>query len=480
MPAIPAPRLPAACLIGALAVLPTARRAHAEAAADLRALVDAQSAEIRLLKARLEALEARSAVPPSAAPPAFAPAPPIPEPPIPEPPILDPPPRAAAASPAFDTIRWSGVPEFVSADGRFRFKPRGRLYLDGAWTGGSESAARNISGTEARALWLGFEGQVDAFNFALIADIANNQAAIRSAYVAWRDRTPAGEVELTLGNRLSEKGLEGSSSSEGAPFLERNAVALAISPSKGLYGLGLTAKVFGDRWHVAGQVAGDDINDNPGTARDTVTTLVRAHWNPIRGETGAVHLAAWGFHEAFSSSVTRVTRGTPWGGGHFNDNLLVPMGVIEDPTQAWAWGGEAGVVRGPGWVFAEYGARRVAGRPISATVRAWTLSAGWSLTGDRPGYAPRSGTWVRTAPQTPLSDGGIGAVELVGRVQRLDNTQAPSGGLGEEFTLGLNWKPEAWLRLMLNGSLWRTVNTSGVYAGRDNGQAVTGRLQLSF
>lgn len=375
-------------------------------------------------------------------------------------------------------VRWSPAPEFVSADGRFRFKPRGRLYFDSSWTGGSEAAARNVSGTEVRALWLGFEGRMDRFDYALTADLANDEVAIRNAYIAWRGRTAAGEAEITLGNRLGEKGLEGSSSSEAAPFMERNAVALAIAPLKGLYGLGVTGKVFGDGWHMAGQVAGNDIN-NPGTTRDTVTTLVRAHWNPARSETGTAHLGVWGFHEAFSSGVTRLTRNTLWA-GHFNANLSIPLGVVEGPEDAVGWGVELGRVSGPGWAFAEYGERRIAGRLRPIRVSAWTVSAGWQLTGEQPAYAGRSGTWVRLRPDQPLSQGGMGALEVVGRLQRVDNTDAPLGGVGEEAAVGLNWKPEEWVRLMLNASLWRTDSPAGAYAGKDGGRSVNGRLQLSF
>ncbi|MGA0605980.1 OprO/OprP family phosphate-selective porin [Phenylobacterium sp. VNQ135] len=448
-------------MISALAVA-TSGPAHADETGDLPALVEAQSAEIRLLRARIEALENRAAPVQPAAP------------------IVQLPTAARSGkTPTPVAVRWSPGPEFVSADGAFRFKPRARIYMDGSWTDGSEAPARNISGSEVRALWMGVEGQAGKFNYALTADFANNETNIRSAYVAWRDRTPVGDVEITLGNRLTERSLEGSSSSEGAPFMERNAVALAISPTRGLYGFGLAGKVYGEGWHVAAQVAGDDINNNPGTSRDTVSTAVRAHWNPVRGESGVIHLGAWGFHESFSSSVTRLTRTTPWA-GHFNDNLTVPLGGVDDPSESLAWGLEAGGVRGPGWAFAEYGERRIEGEPVSATVSAWSISAGWSLTGDAPGYSPRSGSWVRTRPDHPLSEGGIGAIEIVGRAQRLDNTDAPGGGLGEEVALGLNWKPEEWMRLMLDASLWRTEAQAGAYAGKDRGQAVNGRLQLSF
>jgi len=430
-----------------------ARPAQAD---ELRDLVDSQAAEIRLLKARLETLEGRVAASSAA----------------------QAPPAPTSAGPAPAIVRWSPAPEFVSADGRFRFKPRARVYLDTSWTGGSDHPARNISGTELRALWLGFEGQADAFSYALTADLANDEVTVRNAYVAWRDRTPAGEVEVTVGNRLTERTVEGSGSSEGAPFMERNVVAVALSPLKGLYGLGLTGKVFGDGWHVAAQIAGDDIN-NPGTTRDTVTSTVRAHWNPVRTDAATVHLGAWAFHEAFSSGVTRLTRNTSLA-GHFNDNLTVALGTIDSPSEAVAWGLEAGGISGPAWAFAEYGERRVQGRPISAAVNAWSASAGWYLTGERPGYAARTGAWGRVRPNRPLSEGGPGAMEVAVRVQRLDNTDAPSGGLGKEVALGLNWKPEEWMRLMLDASLWRVEGPAGAYAGKDRGQAVNGRLQLSF
>ena len=77
-----------------------------------------------------------------------------------------------------------------------------------------------------------------------------------------------------VGNRLTERTMEGSGSSETAPFLERNVVATAILPLKGSYGMGVTSRLYGRNWHVAAQVAGDDIND-PGVTRDTVTTSLR-------------------------------------------------------------------------------------------------------------------------------------------------------------------------------------------------------------
>lgn len=237
---------------------------------------------------------------------------------------------AALAGDTFDTpagqggpwsVGWNGVvPEFRSADGGFRLRPRARLQFDGSFTTDSAFPARNRAGTEVRSLLVGVEGTLDSASYALNVDFANHQSNIRNAYLAWRGRVPVGEWELILGNRLTERSLEGSSSSEAVPFLERSVVAQAMVPLKGSYGLGVMTRLYGANWHLAAQVAGDDIN-NPEVTRDTVTTSIRAHWNPVNSGTRLVHVGGWAFHEDFSDGVTRLGRNTFWGGQYFNAAL---------------------------------------------------------------------------------------------------------------------------------------------------------------
>ncbi|WP_296599475.1 porin [Phenylobacterium sp.] len=386
----------------------------------------------------------------------------------------------AAADDGPLVIRWSsGAPELQSADGVFRLRPRARLQLDGALTGDSAFTARNRSGVEVRSLQLGFEAAVDDISLAFAADLANHQTNIRNAYVAWRGRTPAGDLEVNLGNRLTDRGVEGSASTQTSPFLERNVVASALAPLKGAYGLGVTARLYGENWRLAAQVAGDDIND-PALTRDTVTTTVRGHWNPVRTEALTVHLGAWGYYENFSGRVTRLTRNTAWGGQHFNSALQVSLGLLQQPRHGEGYGVELGVVSGPGWSFVEYGRREIAAQPSHASIEAWSASAGWFLTGEHPLYAPRNGVFTRMRPDRPVSAGGGGALELTGRIEHLDNTDAPQGGRGDAATLGVSWRPEEWLRLTLNASGWKTDARAGAFKGRDDGESVTTRLQLAF
>ncbi len=48
----------------------------------------------------------------------------------------------------------------------------------------------------------------------------------------------------------------------------------------------------------------------------------------------------------------------------------------------------------------------------------------------------------------PVTSGGWGAFELAGRVDHYDYSDAPRGGLGKSYTLGLNWYLNDWSRLM--------------------------------
>ncbi|HEY9234734.1 MULTISPECIES: OprO/OprP family phosphate-selective porin [Phenylobacterium] len=368
--------------------------------------------------------------------------------------------------------------ELVSQDGGFAIRPKGRLVLDGYSTTGSAHDARNASGREWRTLRAGLAGRSGKhLIYNVEADFQGGETVLRSTYLVWRDEWDGRELEFTLGNRLSERGLEGSSSSEGTAFMERNSVALAAAPVKGFYGWGGIAKIYGAGWHLAGEVAGEDPANREAT-RDTTTYLLRGHWNPVRSETGLVHLGAWAFYEDLGERKS-LSRNTNWA-GHFNDQVQVALGAIADPVHGQGYGLELGGVRGRGWSFVEAGRREIDARSLHADVDAWSLSAGWSLTGEPSAYSSRSGTFVKTAPARPVSKGGFGGWDVAIRYQVLDNTDAPLGGLGREAEVGVNWRLEQWMRLMVDLSHWEVERPDGPYAGADRGDSLAGRLQLTF
>jgi phosphate-selective porin OprO/OprP len=126
--------------------------------------------------------------------------------------------------------------------------------------------------------------------------------------------------------------------------------------------------------------------------------------------------------------------------------------------------GDVDLTIGPASVRAEYTQVRDTRRNQSFTdedlpdarYRSWYVAATWLLTGDRKRRPVR--------PKSDLFDGGIGAVELVGRVERLwfdsvDGTDEPFANSRAEnilpvgdraATMGVNWTLNRFVKLQFN------------------------------
>jgi len=375
-------------------------------------------------------------------------------------------------------VRWTrGGPEFRSADGFFTFHPRGRVQLDFSHTSGSGYGARNISGTEARALRLGGEGSIGALNYKLDVDFADQQTSVKDAWISYELRMLGIPTEVTLGNRLKDRSIDASGTISRQPFMERNAVASLGQGVNGYYGLGAFVKWFGDGWHLGASITGDDL-DNTGNESDSIMYAVRGHWNPLRGAQGFVHLGSWYWYEKLADDVTSINN-TPRIGQNFNDNLRVSASSIANPKQDEAWGYELGGVYRSFWAFGEYTKRTIDSASTDVSDRkATSISTGWLITGEKPGFSRRSGIWAGTKVLSPVTSGGWGAWELVARFDRYDFRDLPNGGDGRSSTFGVNWYLNDWSRVMLNYVDWHTDNRVGNYKGDDGGQSVGVRAQL--
>ncbi|WP_162140013.1 OprO/OprP family phosphate-selective porin [Sphingomonas sp. Mn802worker] len=488
----------AALVLGASMAVPAYAQVDDDVAR-LTRLVEAQQAQIAKLEARLAVVEEGKAVEAtqvaqSAAAPAPAPSTKTGSPrrmPAPlgqalpsdaHPPSLDARlARIERAQQGNGSVDWSkGTPEFTSADGRFSFRPRGRILIDLGTTRGSAVPARNVSATQARSLRLGIEGAAGThLSYLVEGDFADNEVAIKSAYLAWTTRFLGQQAEFALGNRLNDRGLDGSSGTISVPFLERNVVGAGIIPVRGFFGLGAAARVYGDGWHVGVQVSGDDIN-NPGNASDGLTIAGRAHWNPVKTREWLLHVGAWGFHETLADDVTRPTRSIAVG-GFYNDALRIAPGTFAGAVRGDGYGFELGAFHRSLWTYGEYGRRTLEGRAGSSTTQdAWAWSAGWFLTGETPPYLSRGGVWSRPKVLHPFTSGGSGAIELAARYEALDYSDNPTAGRGTATTLGVNWYLNNFVRLQVNAIDWTVTNPLPAGIGTDHGQSLIGRAQVAF
>jgi phosphate-selective porin OprO and OprP len=109
------------------------------------------------------------------------------------------------------------------------------------------------------------------------------------------------------------------------------------------------------------------------------------------------------------------------------------------------------------------------------------IEACYWFTGENRRYSVGSGNVGQVKPKKSVRAGGPGALALVGRLERLDQTDALFGtraGRVEAATVGLAWTPIDYVMLRLAGSENRY---SGPNAARKGAaQVVTARVQFAF
>ena len=149
-----------------------------------------------------------------------------------------------------------------------------------------------------------------------------------------------------------------------------------------------------------------------------------------------------------------------------------------------ALGLELGGTLGPFYAFGEYGERHVHGGPAAAfgnaKIKALSINGGFWITGEKPTYASRSGTYLAPNVLHSVLDGGWGALEAVVRYEDLDTTDLPFGGSGQAGTVGLNWSLTNNFRFMADYIHFRTDNVTGDYKGRDTGDTFAARAEVAF
>lgn len=430
--------------------------------------IDILREQVRALSARLENLEARAdaiAAPVSAATLPIQ--------------TLPPPAPAAPPAPAVTAIDWStGIPEFRSPDGSFTFKPRFRVTTDLSTTTGSSFADRNITGTELRGLRIGGQGKLaGGFSYWVEADFADNAVNVNNAFLGWSRKVAGRDLDISLGQRLNDRGVEGGTAEDQSPFLERSQSAAVLGPERGGFGLGVTTKVTGSVWHASLAVTGDAISN--GVANDSVSAMARVHYSAFKTDRGFLHLGGWGFVEDIASGTTSVTRSNIVA-SRFNDNLRLSTGTYAGPRSSTGYGLELGGVQGPGWLMIEGGVRSIDTMTADYDQEVASASVGFFLTGETPPLSTRTGTWARPKVLHPVGSGGYGGLELVGRYDHGDYSDNPTGGEGDIWLAGGNWYPTTNTRVSVQWSHWSIDNRTGVFIGEDSGDTVTARVQAAF
>lgn len=363
----------------------------------------------------------------------------------------------APSAPAGE-IAWRGAPEQSSIDG-FSFKPRGRIQTDAAVTNLPAGLPDAGLGTEFRRVYLGMEGDLPgSFGYRLEADFAGSNVQLTDVYLTFE---PSDAVTFTLGHHKPFNGLEEMTSDLFTSMLERAAFHSAFGFERRI---GLSGAYSNGDVLVQAGIFSDDTEALNDDGNDSYSVDGRVVFAPKVGS-GRLHLGASAhFRDLNDASATVRYRARPF--VHTTDLRLVDTGTITASGER-NFGAELAYVRGPFHATIE-SHWMTALRPglDDPTFHGGYAEIGFLVTGeDRTAY--RDGVYDRIKPANPVTEGGVGAIQLNARYDRIDlNDGAIVGGTQQALGLSAIWMPTDYVRFLFNyGHLW--IADAALPAGAD-------------
>jgi phosphate-selective porin OprO/OprP len=365
-----------------------------------------------------------------------------------------------------------------SQDGDFQVQPSGYVQFDSAWY--DDEKTDFSSGTELRRARLALAGMIlKDWDFKFEADFAGitrggtvNNVTITDAFVRYNGFKPfseLGPVSITAGNFKVPFGLETVGSNKYLTFMERGLPFAFLT----LRALGGMVSTQGDNWTLSTGIFGDTVTTQ-GADDEGMLAAGRLTYAPLFQTDRLVHFGISGAWRKTTDNTARfrskpesniITESGP------AEGRLVDTGSIRNLDYYTLFGAELAAAYGPLSFQSEY-IRAEVDRDLGGDLDfdGYYAYASWFLTGESRNYKPDKGVFDLIVPKRPFSlqSGGLGAWEIGVRFSEIDlNDGAINGGEEQNLTVGLNWYPNAFLRLMAN-----YVDVLELDGGLHNGEAI--------
>jgi phosphate-selective porin OprO/OprP len=370
-----------------------------------------------------------------------------------------------------------------SADGQYSIALTGRVHFDVGdyFTFDPESpvvGTQQLSnGVNARRARIGVTGKIAGnWNYTFIYDGGNSQD------------TTAGGIQTAQLSYVGFKGiiidlpgyseppypLDTSTSSNEIMFMERAVpVNVATNLGAGDFRSNTGVRFYSDRYFVGVYFTGPAYGDSHTNVHERFGAFQRASWQVATGSNYSFHLGAHAFELLQAPDTGPGTAATVT----FSDRpdlridptaLLSTgaLGTVANPvSSAQVYGVEAAggwnSIYGQGEYFKYDLNRRGLG---SNSFKGAYAQVSWTATGEHRRYVPTTGAYSAITPAAPVgANGGMGAWEFALRYDETDLTDsfvsgtaiaaqplAVNGGKLKDFTFGVNWYVNTYIRFMLN------------------------------
>ena len=375
-----------------------------------------------------------------------------------------------AAKRAFD------IPEWKSADGSANLRLRMRAVHDfyHITTDFDGSAPDiDIATDNLRALRIGIDGQLSPkVRMRADANLVNSQVNWADVYLGYiGDR-----VELYVGQSNLSSPLETVSRSFTGLLPERSLINFALGQNQ--RNLGAVARVKGEDWQVVGGIFHGNINAGDVFGSDALRyAQIRATHAPRNQERDIIHYGInLRIRDVQDGALLRYA--TRPAATNFGPRVL-DSGAIA--SQDMVFGFEGGVVRGSLVVTAEHNMLWADTPAGSISLQGSYIEAGYFLTGESRRYRASTGVLSQVRPIRSVQEGGLGAIAVVARYDRLDQSNPLLGtnaGRVNAFSFGVSWVP-------IEHVTFRVAASESRYTGflpAQNGVAhvIMSRAQLAF
>lgn len=426
---------------------------------------------------------------------------------------------AATHQPDDVKVTTKGGLKAETTDGQFSFQPIGRFHFDTAFY--DQDKTRMGDGSQVRRARLGAMGKMFGdWQYKLEVDFARDTAAgtvgVKDAYIAYLGWNPA---QIMIGNFKEPFSLNNLTSTNYLPFIER---PLPITqPTSSLIPdrhMGIAASHYDSNWSAStGAFMKHTDDSQPANEGDQPFDLAaRVTYDPVLEKDRLVHVGLSGLYRnpndasvAFSLKPESNVTGARFLNTATTPSALTP-GALTAVDHLYDVAPELALVYGPASFDGEYfwvpisqhqhttcpnpSASAVAAnlrRCPDVTLTGWFAEFSYFLTGESRPYNAATARWDRLMPNHNLGKGGFGAVELAARVSNADFDDGPEFQKGTEtnYTLGLNWYVNPYIRFMAN-YIWVRNNASalgnagnllsGNTAGYDDPQIMEFRAQVDW
>jgi len=273
-------------------------------------------------------------------------------------------------------------------------------------------------------------------------DWAGGTGSLKDAYLKFKTQSVG---NVLVGHQYEMMGMEQLTSSRFITFIERSSLTDAFMPERNA-GISLwrnnddyTASIGWFR----------DTNSQGKSGDESTSFTGRFVYRPWIEDKGKSLL-----HVGISASQRDTKGGVDYDArpdNHFITKFVDTTAITADDAMLLAL--EIAFQEGPGHAMFEY-----AQADVSATTgtdpsfSGWSLQGGWFLTGESRGYKTGTAVFDRVKPtRNALTEDGMGAWEIAGRISNLDLTEAAA--VGDELdtmTVALNWYVNPNTRFMLD------------------------------